>query len=81
MKREGDRRRRWRDSLVNRFHIVTTDRTVSRWKNSLPFRGGEPAKLVEGFLWNLLFDVKEFTEAPLSHLRCQLSTRHALRVP
>ena len=24
---------------------------------------------------------EDFTEAPLSHLRCQLSTRHALRVP
>ena len=33
---------------------------------SLPFRGGEPAKLVEGFLWNLLLDVLGFTEEPLS---------------
>ena len=24
---------------------------------------------------------EDFPEAPLSHLRCQLSTRHALRVP
>ena len=24
---------------------------------------------------------EDFQEAPLSHLRCQLSTRHALRVP
>ncbi len=35
-------------------------------KNSLPFRGGGPAKLVEGFLWNLLLDVSGFTEVPLS---------------
>jgi len=32
-------------------------------------------------LWNLLLVVRGFTEVPFSHLRCQLSTRHALRVP
>ena len=32
-------------------------------------------------MWNLLLDVRGFTEVPFSHLRCQLSTRHALRVP
>ena len=34
-----------------------------------------------GSVWNLLLNVRGVTEAPLSHLRCQLSTRHALRVP
>ena len=32
-------------------------------------------------MWNLLLVVRGFTEVPFSHLRCQLSTRHALRVP
>ena len=32
-------------------------------------------------MWNLLRDVRGYTEVPLSHLRWQLSTRHALRVP
>ena len=32
-------------------------------------------------MWNLLLVVLGFTEVPFSHLRCQLSTRHALRVP
>ena len=36
---------------------------------------------VEGFFVNLFPVVSDFAEAPLSHLRCQLSTRHALRVP
>ena len=31
-----------------------------------PERGGGPAKLVEGSLWNLLLHVSDFTEAPLS---------------
>ena len=32
-------------------------------------------------MWNLFLVVRGFTEVPFSHLRCQLSTRHALRVP
>ena len=31
-----------------------------------PERGGEPAKLVEGFLWNLLLGVKDLRETPQS---------------
>ena len=44
-------------------------------------RGGPSSDGGGIFLWNLLLDVSGFTEVPLSHLRCQLSTRHALRVP
>ena len=43
-------------------------------------KGGGPAKLVEGYFVNLFPVVSDSMEAPLSHLRCQLSTRHALRV-
>ena len=44
-------------------------------------KGGGPAKLVEGYFVNLFPVASDSTEVPLSHLRCQLSTRHALRVP
>ena len=38
-----------------------------------PERGGEPAKLVEGFLWNLLLDVLDFTKNPsVKPAACQL---------
>ncbi len=47
-------------------------------KNASPERGGGPAKLVEGFSWNLLLYVIDFTEVPLSHLRCQLPFQGSL---
>ena len=51
-------------------------------KKSLPFRGGGPAKLVEGFceIFCLMCEVSR-KHPSVSATHCQLSTRHALRVP
>ena len=46
--------------------LSTRETAVRRWRGSFV---------------NLFPVVSDSTEVPLSHLRCQLSTRHALRVP
>ncbi len=44
-------------------------------KISLPFRGGEPAQLVEGYSVKSFAWCKRFMEVPLSHLRLASSAQ------
>ena len=44
-----------------------------------PLKGeGDQRSWWRGSLWNLLLNVRGFTEAPLSHLRCQLPFQGSL---